>query len=162
MLHNKNLVLTAVLCASSLSNAHAKQGFLEDTAVGDAFHEVGQKLSPSAPRKTVNEFENRFIVEIAIPGLTKEQLKVVVDHPDNSNDARLVITATVKKELVYVDAHKKHEYKTVAQEGFEERIRLNHPVSIKDAYAELKNGILTIVLPKGTPLKKQSHTILIK
>lgn len=162
MLHNKNLVFAAVLCATSLSHIETKEGLLEDTAVGDALHQAGQALSPKAPHKVVNELENKFVIEIAVPGLTKEQIKVVVDHPDNSNDARVVITATVKKEVVYVDAQKKHEYKTVTQQSFEERIRLNSPISIKDAYAELKNGILTIVLPKGTPLKKQSHIIPIR
>jgi HSP20 family protein len=82
----------------------------------------------------VNEQESAFTLEIAVPGLTKNDLKIEVDNG-------LLSVSTVKTD----DQQEKTGFAALQ---FEKRFRLSKNINQEGIVAHTENGLLTITLPK--------------
>lgn len=99
----------------------------------------------------IRECDNKYIMEIDLPGLNKEDINI------NYENGYLTIKATKNVEL------KTEVY--VRRERFYGEIKRSFFIGEKkesDIKANYENGILTIAFPKEEPPRKESQNIIIK
>ena len=117
------------------------------------------KANATAPAINVIEKEKEYDVEVAAPGLTKDDFKVSLNEDDN-----LVIA--IEKENKKED--KKEDGKYLRREfyysQFHQELILPDDVDKDKITASVNNGVLAVVLPKVSQedMKKESKVIDIK
>ena len=100
------------------------------------------KTSASAPALNIVETENEYIVEMAAPGVTKEDFCVTVDKHD-----QLIVTVESRN-------HEEHEKKgkflrrEFSYSQFQQTLILPENVNKDEIQASQCNGVLTITIPK--------------
>ncbi len=99
--------------------------------------------SASTPALNIMESENGFHVEVAAPGMTKEDVDVKVD-----NDNNLVITVNKKSETEEKDESRRYLRREFSYSHFQRRMILPDTVDTDKIKAKAENGILTIDIPK--------------
>ncbi len=114
----------------------------------------------ASPAVNIKETDKDFSIEIAAPGMTKDDFNVHID-----NDEELVIA---------LEKHNKKEEKTDKQYNYLRRefsytsyhqsFSLPENIDLENITAEMLNGVLTIVLPKKVEVKQvpASRQIAIK
>ncbi|NMA75073.1 MAG: Hsp20/alpha crystallin family protein [Bacteroidales bacterium] len=110
-----------------------------------------EKANATAPAINVFESEHDYKVEVAAPGLTKEDFNVRVD--DNKN---LVISMEKSKE----DKKEKegcYLRREFSYSKFEQRIILPDNINFDGINAQVENGVLLIEIPKVTEEEAQKN-----
>ena len=111
------------------------------------------KANPTAPAINVIETEKEYKVEVAAPGMKKEDFQI---HINEDND--LVISMEKKTESTEGDKGGKEESRYLRREfsysKFEQALILPEDVVKEKISANASNGVLTIDLPKRTPEEK--------
>ena len=115
---------------------------------GSAAVEAG--FSPSVDLK---ETENEFQVTAQVPGFNKENLEVTITE----NSVTLKGERKEEKEKKGETFH----YREVSQGSFQRVIPLPSEVVSDKAKAELKDGVLSLTLPKTEPSKRKALKIKI-
>lgn len=162
MLYTKNVPLIVAL--SFAYAVEAKQFLWEemfDPHSMDDFKHAFEYTVGVSPKSNVSEKATLFLIEVAVPGLRKEDIKIDIAHPE-SNDPLVTISAHVEQEEITTDEGTKYRSRSVSQQNFNLRFRLSQPIMIEEVKADLKDGVLTVTLPKATPIKKHSHQIQIQ
>lgn len=103
----------------------------------------------STPSVNVTETAENFRLDIAAPGLAKEDFKV------NIEDKTLTVSAEKKTETQEGDKQLRREF---AYFTFSRAFTLPETVAVEDIKATYNAGILTLTLPKVEP-KKRVKTI---
>ncbi|WDC84406.1 Hsp20/alpha crystallin family protein [Caloramator sp. mosi_1] len=93
------------------------------------------------PRIDVIETENEIKVKAEIPGISKDDLDIVV------YDEEVRITGEFKKSDEYKDEHLRRVERYYG--NFSRTIPLPAEVKAEEARAEYKDGILTLTIPKS-------------
>ena len=106
------------------------------------------RTNATAPAINVIENENDYKVEVAAPGMTKEDFNV---HLGEDNE--LVITMEKKNETKD-ENNKKYLRREFSYSKFEQAFVLPDDVEKDKISANVTDGILTIDLPKRTPEEK--------
>jgi len=124
-----------------------------DDVFEDLFREVfgpgEQELME--PAAEVAESDSEVTVKMAIPGVEKEQIQISVD------DRTLTVRGEVKKET---EEKKKNFYRQEIRYGsFQRALSLPCEVDGAKAKADLKNGMLKIVMPKSQQPKAQKISV---
>ena len=113
------------------------------------------RTSATAPAINVIEKDNEYDVEVAAPGMTKDDFKVSLDEDEN-----LVIDLEKKKQE---DSGNKGQYlrREFSYTQFHQSLILPDDVDRAKIGASVENGVLTVRLPKYTPqdLKKETKVI---
>lgn len=111
---------------------------------GDFFdnNEWMPKANSTAPSINVIDNEHDYEVELAAPGLTKDDFNVHVNQ-----DGELVINME-KRENNEDKKGKKYLRREFSYTKFEQTLILPDDVDRKHIEAEVKNGVLTVKLPK--------------
>lgn len=108
---------------------------LMHTNVGDI---VTQKnINYTTPAVNVQETEDKFIFEMALPGLTKEDVKINIE-----ND---LLTITSAKEM---DNETKFRLREFNYGKFERKFRLSDKIDQEKIDAAFNSGVLTITFSK--------------
>lgn len=107
------------------------------------------RRSATAPAINVIEHEDDYVVELAVPGLSKEDFKVDVDQNDN-----LVITMEKKEENKESKRPERYLRREFSYTKFQQALVLPDDVEKDKINANVTNGVLTIELPKRTPEEK--------
>ena len=94
------------------------------------------------PAIDVYEIPDRYIVAAELPGLTREQIELAMA------DSQLTIRGQ-RTELPREDAHY-HQVER-GHGGFTRTFEFADKIDVERVTADLKNGVLTIVLPKVPP-----------
>ena len=105
------------------------------------------KTNATAPAINVVESDKDYKVEVAAPGMKKEDFNI---HLGDNNE--LVITMEQKNENK--EEHKKYLRREFAYSKFQQSFILPDDVEKEKISASVTNGILTIDLPKHTPEEK--------
>ena len=118
-----------------------------------------ERVNYSAPAINVKENKHAYIVEVAAPGMTKDDFQVHVDEDDN-----LVISIESKKEdkEENKDTHYlRHEF---SYAKFQQTMLLPDDVETEKIDAKVEHGVLTIDLPKRVHVEapKTKRPICIK
>ncbi len=117
------------------------------------------RVNATAPAINVIERENEYDVELAAPGMTKDDFKVSLDEEQN-----LVVTIEKKQE----NEDKKEEGHYLRREfsytQYHQTLLLPDDVDRDKIEATVNHGVLTVKLPKLTPqeAKRESRAIDIK
>lgn len=98
------------------------------------------------------EDDNNVVVKLALPGYKEEDIDLSVE------DNVLTISGNTKEEEE--DTNKKYYYKGIKTESFSRSITLPVRVKSDNADAEVKNGVLHVILPKAQESK--ASKIMIK
>ena len=103
----------------------------------------------STPRMNIMETKDNYKLELCIPGLTKEDVKLSIDAEGN-----LVVEMTkeTKKENKEEMRYLRHEFSV---EHFRQTVMLPDDIHKENISAKVENGILDIVIPKVTVEEKK-------
>ena len=99
----------------------------------------------STPRMNIMETKDNYKLELCIPGLTKEDVKLSIDAEGNLVVEMVKETKNEKKneEMRYL----RHEFSV---EHFRQTVMLPDDIHKEQISAKVENGILDIVIPKVT------------
>jgi molecular chaperone IbpA len=106
----------------------------------------------SYPPYNISKDGNLFAIEIAVAGLSKEDIQIEL-----ANSVLSVSYDGPKSELI--NGEDKVVYQGIAQRAFKQQFTLSEDVVVQDA--ELINGLLTINLEKIIPDEKKPKMIKI-
>lgn len=108
------------------------------------------KANATAPAINVIESDTDYKVEVAAPGMTKEDFNIHL-----SEDNELVISMEKKTENNKEDKqNKKYLRREFSYTKFQQALVLPDDVEKDKINANVTNGVLTIELPKRTPEEK--------
>ena len=108
------------------------------------------RTNTTAPAINVIESDNDYKVEVAAPGMTKDDFNIHL-----SEDNELVISMEKKSENKEEDKqNKKYLRREFSYAKFEQSLVLPDDVEKDRISANVTNGVLTIDLPKRTPEEK--------
>ena len=104
----------------------------------------------STPRMNIMETKDNYKLELCIPGLTKEDVKLSIDAEGNLVVEMVKETKNEKKneEMRYL----RHEFSV---EHFRQTVMLPEDIHKEQIIAMVENGILDIVIPKVTVEEKK-------
>lgn len=139
------------------NNPKKANGYLTFNELFDSFFNddyVAQTPSQYVPAVNVSETENAFILDLAAPGLKKEDFKIALDKDV------LTISADVKSETQ--EEGKKVNKREFNYQAFSRSFNLPELVDYNKIEAAYENGILQVNIPKKEAAKVQSRQIDIK
>jgi len=101
------------------------------------------KANATAPAINVKETEQEYIVELAAPGMSKEDFDVNINH-----DGDLHIKMESKKEQKEEDKKAHYLRREFAYSKFEQTLILPDDVDKDKISAKVNDGVLSVTLPK--------------
>jgi HSP20 family protein len=103
--------------------------------------------SPSLPKVNISESEDSYQLELAVPGMAKEEFKIKLDQ-------EVLSVSSEKKEEATKDnkAYRRQEF---SYQAFERRFNLPEDVDSEKITANYVNGVLSITIPKKEEAKPQ-------
>lgn len=124
--------------------------------LGDSWMEKTNVTSPSI---NVKENDKEFKVEVAAPGMTKEDFNVRLDEDNN-----LVITMEKKTENKEENKDERYLRREFSYSKFQQTMILPDNVERDNINAQVENGVLTLTIPKLTEeqIKKNERVIEVK
>ena len=108
------------------------------------------RTNATAPAINVIEDDKDYKVEVAAPGMNKEDFKVNV-----TDDNYLVLTMEKKNESKDEDKKRKYLRREFSYHKFEQSLALPENVNKDEIKASVNDGILTINIPKVKVTEKQ-------
>ena len=108
------------------------------------------KASCTAPAINVTESDKDYTVELAAPGLKKEDFKVNIN-----DDGNLVIKMEQKQEQKEEDKSRHYLRREFSYSKYEQTLILPDDVEKDQIAAKVDNGVLTIDLPKTAAAQKK-------
>ncbi len=111
------------------------------------FWMTNTKKNVTAPAVNVIDEEKAYKVEVAAPGMTKEDFQIKLDQDNN-----LIITLEKKAQT---EEHEKKNHKYLRREfsysKFQQTFTLPEDVEKDKISAKMNDGVLTIDIPKKEP-----------
>ena len=101
------------------------------------------KCNATAPAINVKESDKAYTVELAAPGMKKEDFNVHINDEGN-----LIIKMESKSEKKDEDKNTRYLRREFSYSKFEQTLILPDDVKKEDIHARVDNGVLTIELPK--------------
>ncbi len=120
------------------------------------FWMTNRKHNVTAPAVNVLDEEKEYKVEVAAPGMTKDDFQIKID-----NDNNLVITLEKKTETKDEEkadekkAKKDHKYlrREFSYSHYQQAFTLPDDIDKQKITAKMEHGVLTIDIPKTEPQK---------
>ena len=114
------------------------------------------KTSSTAPAVNVIETDKEYKVEIAAPGLTRDDFKIDINE---DNELTVSMEKRVEKNEESEKEGKKHTYlrREFSYSSFRQRMILPDNVNVDNIDAKMENGVLTIDIPKKTEEEKRKN-----
>lgn len=110
------------------------------------------KFSGTTPAINVSEDSNSYKIEVAAPGMTKEDFNISI-----AND-ELVISMEKKDEKKDEKDEKKYLRREFSYSKFEQRLTLPDDIEQDNITANMNDGVLAINIPKMTKEEKAQET----
>ena len=127
---------------------------LMPTVFGDFFNDfqnsdvLSKDMLHYVPAVNINERANEFVIELAAPGLNKEDFKVEVDNG--------VLTISAEKKEEKKDENSRYTRKEFSYTSFKRSFSLPEHVEADKIEASHKDGVLTLALPKKEEAKQKA------
>lgn len=131
---------------------------------GDLFNNQWvAKASTSSPAINVMEDEKAFTVEVAAPGMTKDDFSIQLDEDEQLGVEELIISMEKKAEKSEGEP-KKYLRREFSYTKFRQSLVLPDNVDKDNISATVADGVLTVNLPKMTPIQREklNRTIAIQ
>ena len=129
-----------------------RSGFENYLAVPGSFGATALR----APAVDLIDAGNEYKLHAEIPGIKKEDINLEVGEEE------LEISAETKEEKKEEDEKKGYIRRERRYSKFYRRIPLPQPVDSEKVEAELKDGVLTVRLPKISPPEKKTKKVGVK
>ena len=113
-------------------------------------NDYANRTNATAPAINVLEDEKAYHVELAAPGMSKENFNIHVDDDNN-----LVIKMEKKQENEDEKKSQRYLRREFSYTKFQQTLILPEDVDKKGISASVENGVLNVVLPKIAPEQKQ-------
>lgn len=97
----------------------------------------------TAPAINVKETDKAYVVELAAPGMKKEDFNVHINDEGN-----LIVKMEKKNENKEEDKSARYLRRVFSYSKFEQTLLLPDDVKREDIKAHVENGVLTVELPK--------------
>ena len=146
--------MTLVKFANGQKN-HAVNPFFSDvfdSILNDSF--LSDKLSSRVPAVNISETENQFHIELAAPGLKKEDFKISLD--------KNVLSVSADKKVENVEDGKKFSKREYSYNSFTRSFTLPEVADHGKIEAEYTDGVLVLKVAKKEEAKVQSREIAVK
>lgn len=146
--------MTLVKFANGQKNQSVNPFFNDvfESIFNDSF--LSDKLATRVPAVNIAETDSEFHIELAVPGLKKEDFKV--------NLEKNVLSISVEKKTENVDEGKRYTKKEYSYNSFVRSFTLPDTVDHAKIDAEYTDGILKLNVAKKEEAKIQSREIAIK
>ena len=109
------------------------------------------RVSATAPAINVKEHANGYSVEVAAPGMTKDDFNIKIDEDEN-----LLISMEKRSEKKEEKKDERYLRREFSYSKFQQALVLPDDVDKKNISAQVENGVLTVELPKIPVEQKQS------
>ncbi|GAC1302836.1 MAG: Hsp20/alpha crystallin family protein [Mucilaginibacter sp.] len=123
-----------------------------ESIFNDSF--LSDKLATRVPAVNIAETENEFHVELAVPGLKKDDFKISLD--------KNVLSVSVEKKAENVEEGKRYSKREYSYNSFVRSFTLPETVDYGKIDAEYTDGILKLNIAKKEEAKFQSREIAVK
>jgi HSP20 family protein len=120
--------------------------------LNDSF--LNEKLATRTPAVNIAESDNQFEIELAVPGLSKEDLKINLD--------KNVLSVSADKKTETVDENKKFTKREYSFNSFSRSFTLPESADHSKIDADYTAGILKLTIAKKEEAKFQSREIAVK
>jgi HSP20 family protein len=146
--------MTLVKFANGQKNQNVNPFFNDvfESIFNDSF--LSDKLATRVPAVNIAETENEFHIELAVPGLKKEDFKISLD--------KNVLSISAEKKTENVEEGKKYSKKEYSYNSFVRSFTLPETVDHAKIEAEYTDGILKLIVAKKEEAKIQSREIAVK
>jgi len=115
-----------------------------------------ERANSTAPAINVLENDKEYNVELAAPGLTKEDFKIRLD-----NEGDLVIDMEKKTEEKEEKKQGRYLRREFAYTKFQQMLTLPEDADIEKIDAKVENGVLNVLIPKLVPVQKpEMHRLI--
>ncbi len=125
---------------------------LFDNFFSDVDYFADNRLASTIPAVNIREDANEFTIELAAPGLKKEEFKINVDEK----------VLTISTEKMEETEEKKESYtrKEFSYTSFNRSFRLPKTVDIEKIEATHENGVLFLHIPKKEEAKPKEPRLI--
>jgi HSP20 family protein len=136
----------------------AKNGFVNPffndvySILNDSF--VNERAALRSPAANIAETDAQFEIDLAIPGLTKEDIKINLD--------KNVLSVSADKKTETADENKKFTKREYSYSSFSRSFTLPESADQSKIEADYVNGILKLTIAKKEEAKFQTREISVK
>ena len=123
-----------------------------NSILNDTFY--ADRAVSKVPAVNIAETENQFHIELAVPGLSKEDFKISLD--------KNLLSVAAEKKAETSDEGKKYSKKEYAYNSFVRSFTLPESADSLNIEAEYVDGILKLNIAKKEEAKTQNREIAIK
>lgn len=134
------------------NNAHPFFNDVFDSLLNDSF--ISDKLVARVPAVNIAENDNEFHIELAVPGLKKEDFKINLD--------KNILTVSAEKKSENGEVSKKFSKREYSYNSFVRSFTLPDSVDHSKIEADYTDGILKLTVAKREEAKFQSREIAVK
>lgn len=127
---------------------------IDDVMGSETFETVKRNLISNTPLANIFETETAHIIELAIPGVNKEDISI--DLTENKLTISLVSNEESTEKSILKE---RREFK---YSKFSRAFNLPKNIDFEKIEAKNENGILTVTIPKKEEELKKNRTITIK
>jgi len=120
--------------------------------LNDSF--LNEKTATRTPAVNISESDNQFEVDLAIPGLSKEDIKINLD--------KNVLSVSADKKTETVDENKKFTKREYSFNSFSRSFTLPESADHSKIEADYTAGILKLTIAKKEEAKFQTREIAVK
>lgn len=107
-------------------------------------------ITYTKPQMNIIESKTDYKVEMSVPGLGKDDLKISVDAEGN-----LVVEMNKESKVENKDESKRYLRREFSVERFRQTLMLPEEIHREQITAKVENGILEVVMPKVTMEEKK-------
>jgi HSP20 family protein len=123
-----------------------------DSLLSDSF--ISDRLTTRVPAVNIAENDNEFHIELAVPGLKKDDFKINLD--------KNVLTISAEKKTDETVQSKKYSKKEYSYSSFVRSFTLPDTADHAKIEADYTDGILKLTVAKREEAKMQSREIAVK
>ena len=127
-------------------------GDVFDSLINDS--RLNDRFINKIPAVNIAETENEYHIELAAPGLKKEDLKISLD--------KNVLSVSAEKKVENVDESKKYSKREYSYNSFVRSFTLPESADYAKIAAEYTDGVLKLNVAKKEEAKIQSREIAVK
>ena len=123
-----------------------------DSLINDS--RLADRFVNKIPAVNIAETENEFHIELAVPGLKKEDFKISLD--------KNILSVSAEKKTENVDESKKYSKREYSYNSFARSFTLPETADYAKIDAEYTDGVLKLNVAKKEEAKIQSREISVK
>ena len=123
-----------------------------DSLINDS--RLNDRFTNKIPAVNIAETENEFHIELAVPGLKKEDFKISLD--------KNVLSVSAEKKVENVDESKKYSKREYSYNSFVRSFTLPETADQAKIDAQYNDGVLSLSVAKKEEAKFQSREIAVK